>query len=224
LEAAQDTIELEVSLARQTPFSPNDRYVKAAAEPTSNEITIKILPPQDTLISHTKRSNKQFFKATPDEIVLEIFSYLDPCTSTCLGLTCKQFYAIHTKIHGKASLFYTVKLNEGMHMHLFYLLHDWVKALVYTQSCSKKTGSALICSGTRSWHINSWTSTRKGFEERAIITNGFGSTKLSNVAERMALFALLLMRKSIDMSWRMYKLNVLGGRDSGACQGLFQTS
>ncbi|KAF8851287.1 hypothetical protein BDZ45DRAFT_153779 [Acephala macrosclerotiorum] len=35
----------------------------------------------------------------PAEIHLQIFSYLDECTSCCLGLTCKTFYAIHHKKH-----------------------------------------------------------------------------------------------------------------------------
>lgn len=62
----------------------------------------------------------------PNEIALEIFKYLDPCTSTCLGLTCKKFYAIHTEIHGKASMFYRVQLDGGEYLYLFELLHGWM--------------------------------------------------------------------------------------------------
>jgi hypothetical protein len=29
-----------------------------------------------------------------------VFSYLNPCFSTCLGLTCKKFYSLHRSIHG----------------------------------------------------------------------------------------------------------------------------
>jgi hypothetical protein len=64
--------------------------------------------------------------AAPNEIALEIFKYLDPCTSTCLGLTCKKFYAIHTEIHGKASMFYRVQLDGDKYLYLFELLHGWM--------------------------------------------------------------------------------------------------
>lgn len=35
---------------------------------------------------------------------LTLFSHLDRCTSTCLGLTNKYFYVIHRELHGEVGL------------------------------------------------------------------------------------------------------------------------
>lgn len=40
----------------------------------------------------------------PPELHLKIFDFLNPATSTCLGLTCKNFYSNHRWIHGSVSL------------------------------------------------------------------------------------------------------------------------
>ena len=40
----------------------------------------------------------------PDELKLNIISNLDRVESACLGLTCKQLYAIHWQKHGKVDL------------------------------------------------------------------------------------------------------------------------
>jgi hypothetical protein len=37
----------------------------------------------------------------PTELQCKVFSYLNPCFSTCLGITCKKFYSIHRSIHGR---------------------------------------------------------------------------------------------------------------------------
>jgi len=34
------------------------------------------------------------------ELQPQIFSYLNPCFSTCLGLTYKRLYAVHRQLHG----------------------------------------------------------------------------------------------------------------------------
>jgi hypothetical protein len=40
----------------------------------------------------------------PTEIHLIIFDHLHVITSTCLSLTCKDFYDIHFNLHGKVAL------------------------------------------------------------------------------------------------------------------------
>ncbi|KAE8442802.1 hypothetical protein EG329_002835 [Mollisiaceae sp. DMI_Dod_QoI] len=44
------------------------------------------------------------FTDLPTDIHFKIFDLLCPVNSTCLGLTCKQFYEIHRKFHRKVSL------------------------------------------------------------------------------------------------------------------------
>jgi len=55
------------------------------------------------------------------EIHLEIFKYLDPVESTCLGLACKEFYPIHRQLHGTVSLQTKTTRNNC----LFSFLRDW---------------------------------------------------------------------------------------------------
>jgi hypothetical protein len=64
--------------------------------------------------------------AFPPEVFLIIFEYLegDPATSTCLGLTGKQLYAMHTKIHHTISLHDSAFLHPGDELHR--LLRKWV--------------------------------------------------------------------------------------------------
>lgn len=71
--------------------------------------------------------------AVSSEIHLLIFDYLDPVTSTCLGLTCGKFYSIHRAMHG------TVKLNQwvalkpqiyqhpenAFHLYDYELINNW---------------------------------------------------------------------------------------------------
>lgn len=40
----------------------------------------------------------------PPELHYAIFDFLDPIDSTCLGLTSRQFYAVHRRMHGTVSL------------------------------------------------------------------------------------------------------------------------
>jgi len=64
-----------------------------------------------------------------------IFEHLDPVTSTCLGLTCKRFYAIHRAIHGSVPLkssilivpLYRLSYDIANTQYgLWRLLQDWV--------------------------------------------------------------------------------------------------
>jgi hypothetical protein len=61
------------------------------------------------------------------ELQLQIFSYLDPCFSTCLGLTCKRFYGIHRHLHGTVSAmeFDYVGPNKWFWLRLCDYLDEW---------------------------------------------------------------------------------------------------
>jgi hypothetical protein len=64
------------------------------------------------------------------EIHLLIFDYIDsPVTSTCLGLTCKAFYAIHRARRGRVSLKDYIIYGppeKGCLTNLGLLLKNWV--------------------------------------------------------------------------------------------------
>ncbi|KAG9243384.1 hypothetical protein BJ878DRAFT_119842 [Calycina marina] len=67
-------------------------------------------------------SRKHHLTSLPPEIQLEIFDTLDPVSSTCLGLTSKQFYPIHRSTHQHVPL-YQQTTSHGM--SLCCLLKDW---------------------------------------------------------------------------------------------------
>jgi hypothetical protein len=64
------------------------------------------------------------------ELHLNIFSYLDECSSICLGLTCKPFYLIHKSAYSKVDLRSAVRSPmqgaEGRYIFLIWLLLDWL--------------------------------------------------------------------------------------------------
>ncbi|PMD60613.1 uncharacterized protein K444DRAFT_629113 [Hyaloscypha bicolor E] len=76
---------------------------------------------------------KPALASIPPELQNKIFSYLDPVTSTCLGLTSKKFYAIHKSLHGvNATLLFTPTDFFGVgtrvkRFSLIELLKDWIK-------------------------------------------------------------------------------------------------
>jgi len=71
----------------------------------------------------------------PTELHLALFKLLDPVTSTCLGLTCKAFYAIHWSDHGRVPLWAPEKhiispfsIPYSYSGGLWNLLEDWFPA------------------------------------------------------------------------------------------------
>lgn len=73
----------------------------------------------------------------PGELVLRIFHYLDAPASTCLGLTCTTFYAIHLSQHHRRTslldyVWYPSQGRFGQQWQLiqFYqLLEDWMEGV-----------------------------------------------------------------------------------------------
>lgn len=49
-------------------------------------------------------SAKPTLTNAPSEVILEILSRLDPVSSVCLGLNCKQLYNIHWDLNGKVKI------------------------------------------------------------------------------------------------------------------------
>lgn len=71
---------------------------------------------------------------TPAELQLLILKSADRVTSTCLGLSCKAFYAMHWELHGKVPLAtfsllkFTPNTTAKQHgNHLIELLGEWMR-------------------------------------------------------------------------------------------------
>ena len=64
----------------------------------------------------------------PLEIIEQIFGYLDPTSSTTLGLTCRQFHCMHVRRrHGRVPLHSLVDLGGGScRVTLAGLLTNWM--------------------------------------------------------------------------------------------------
>jgi len=63
----------------------------------------------------------------PSELLLKIFSHLDPGNSTCLGLTCKRLYKLHRLLHGSVRLetrCYTAH-SPAPGPKLYEMLEEW---------------------------------------------------------------------------------------------------
>jgi F-box-like len=61
----------------------------------------------------------------PSELLLKIFSDLDPVYSTCLGLTCKRLYVLHRELHGSVRLETRCHTGRNQGPRLYELLEEW---------------------------------------------------------------------------------------------------
>jgi hypothetical protein len=61
----------------------------------------------------------------PEELILNIFSYLCPVHSACLGLTCKRFYKHHRELHGRVALDSRCPAKKAWGLKLYDLLEEW---------------------------------------------------------------------------------------------------
>ena len=80
-------------------YCPSNLHLAKLHLNSSRLITHRILLPKHCLLLPFRSTT--LLDAVPNEIALEIFKYLDPCTSTCLGLTCKKFYAFIPRFMGR---------------------------------------------------------------------------------------------------------------------------
>jgi hypothetical protein len=74
-------------------------------------------------------STRSHLLALPPELHLEIFKHLHPVSSTCLGLTCKEFYPIHRQLHGAVSLQATIPVSPR---NYYFGGFAWLGALLST--------------------------------------------------------------------------------------------
>lgn len=74
------------------------------------------------------------FQSLTPELHILIFEILPANSSTCLGLTCKQFYAHHKAINGTVPLYNAAETKPQLHE----LLHPWFGFdLYFYQGCGK---------------------------------------------------------------------------------------
>ncbi|KAE8442826.1 hypothetical protein EG329_002798 [Mollisiaceae sp. DMI_Dod_QoI] len=62
----------------------------------------------------------------PYDIQYILVKHLDPTTSTCLGLTCRDFYAVHWRVYGTVPFEPITSVLQPPVNHLATLLRDWM--------------------------------------------------------------------------------------------------
>jgi hypothetical protein len=82
----------------------------------------------------TKAATSGIAKASlltlPSEIMLMIFSYLNPSPSVCLGLSSKLLYPLHRSLHGKVPLRkYSWSYAWCSDENLLHLLAQWMDSV-----------------------------------------------------------------------------------------------
>ncbi|KUJ10956.1 uncharacterized protein LY89DRAFT_723462 [Mollisia scopiformis] len=125
-----------MSLFGMAPSSQSDDSGDIIDDITNSEARTAIETEIFTNAAHTAA-----IISLPPEILLMIFDHLDPVSSTCLGVTCKNFYPIHRAIHGTVGLSaYIIGINkcypdgqyrEGWEFCLGALLRDFLPGHVY---------------------------------------------------------------------------------------------
>ncbi|PMD14450.1 hypothetical protein NA56DRAFT_711027 [Hyaloscypha hepaticicola] len=88
-------MNLPISLLKL--LMPRIRHPTTKSRELAREITTEEATP-------ATMSTRSHLLALPPELHLEIFKHLRPVSSTCLGLTCKEFYRIHKQLHGMVGL------------------------------------------------------------------------------------------------------------------------
>jgi hypothetical protein len=82
----------------------------------------------------TQSANYEDFTELPLDVVLLIFDHLSPCSSVCLGLTCRALYGVHSLSYEQVPLYApTTSENPFLRdrrrgLQLFTLLEDWMPA------------------------------------------------------------------------------------------------
>lgn len=94
-----------------------------------NSKVIRLIPHTVSITNlvtdNAESSTTSLFPSLPAEIHLAIIERAHPCTSVCLGLTCKSLYAMHKAVHPHVSLlsYWDTKADLG---HLYELLNTWM--------------------------------------------------------------------------------------------------
>lgn len=86
----------------------------------------------------------------PTELKIEIFEHLDAVSSTCLGLTCNDFYSIYKKLH------YTVFLVDLYLYQKSPLLHGEVALGILLQEWAGNAGLEYRQGATTLYSRRDW--------------------------------------------------------------------
>jgi hypothetical protein len=100
----------------------------------------------------------------PPELHVLLFSYFDRCTSTCLGLTSKYFYATHRLGETKSYLSDSCDIpNPISHwcpktIYLFELLREWIGP----EMCYVKENKKF-------WNVLEWNTEMMEMEKKKVL-------------------------------------------------------
>jgi hypothetical protein len=102
------------------------------ALPLSNSRSFSCVPLRNSKSDLYEAPSASKLMGLPPELHVLLFSYFDRCTSTCLGLTSKYFYATHCLGETKSYLSDSCNIPNPISrwcpktIYLFELLHEWV--------------------------------------------------------------------------------------------------
>jgi hypothetical protein len=138
---------------------------------------------------------KPALASIPPELQNKIFSYLDPVTSTCLGLTSKKFYAIHKSLHGvNATLLFTPTDFFGVgtrvkRFSLIELLKDWIKDKITPEKLGRSIKAAKHWEMVDQKELKLWAKDFKDYTRQALCNRFFPETgdEILGEAKRMVL-------------------------------------
>jgi hypothetical protein len=110
----------------------NDSMKLTPAQPLSNRRSSPYIPLQNSKSDLYEAPPTSKFVDLPPEIHVLLFSYFDRCTSTCLGLTSKYFYATHRWGEAGSYLTDSCEIPNPISrwcpktIYLYELLREWM--------------------------------------------------------------------------------------------------
>ncbi|KAH8773123.1 hypothetical protein F5882DRAFT_381409 [Hyaloscypha sp. PMI_1271] len=127
---------------------------------------------------------KPALASIPPELQNKIFSYLDPVTSTCLGLTSKKFYAIHKSLHGvKVTLLLTDTDFFGTGTR------DWLKDKIAPEKLRRNIKAVRTWEIVEQMQLKYWVKNFRDYTRQALCNRFFPETghEIALEARRMVL-------------------------------------
>lgn len=143
------------------------------------------------------------------ELQCKILSYLDPTTSTCLGLTCRRLYQAYSNIH------FQVSLNSGLRapvphylrkVKLYMLLKSFMSPLVFEEDLNKfvtwERHKALVCDVME----NDWKLRKEQKEEEELLAQQAVSKFVQNYSCRLSTLRISVLLPISSSRRQNYKL------------------